>query len=364
MKFRLNCRTILLTYKGHILPQNFDKFKGFHKICWETGETGYKHTHALMYYRKKYDTKDQRYFDLGNAHPNIKKILTKTHWANAKDYLSKDNKVIKDTLTGNEYLWNGEARDAIQQHNKWRDVINDESLEDITMKHLQWAKECYKYKPKFNALGDASKLVFRKWQKVICQKLWTQNDRQILWVCGSKGAEGKSWLTDYLLDQHDAIMFNSGKVSDMAKAFEGEKIVIFDLPKSSDPDFTPYRAMEMFKDGRIFSPKYDSGMKRFKKCKVIVFSNELPNKKKLIADRWDIFDLAKKSKKVPTGSLNIKGEPKKSVKITQKQRLFQKSEKLIEDFHIERFLNGEISSKEYLGNIKIWTPNQKSKNRV
>lgn len=54
-------------------------------------------------------------------------------------------------------------------------------------------------------------------------------------------------------------------------------------------------------------------MKRFKKCKVIVFSNELPDKKKLTADRWNIIDLNPGSKveiEIPTVSLNINEKPK------------------------------------------------------
>lgn len=329
-KFRLNCRSLILTYKSHIDASKFEKFKGFHKIWHELGETGYKHTHCVFYYRKAYDTKNERYFDIGDIHPNIKKILTKTHWKNCVNYDKASKKegskftTVKDTLSGNEFLWNGEARDAIQAHKRWSDVINDSSLEGIVQQHFRWARACFDAKPKFNALGPKDKLTLRPWQKNVLQQLEEQNDRQILWVYDKHGAKGKSWLTDYLLDNYDATMFNSGKIADIARAFQYEEIAIFDLPKSADKDFTPYRAMEMLKDGRIFSPKYESGLKRFKRCKVIVFSNELPDKTKLIADRWNIIDLGDgtaKKNEVPTASLNINEKPKLKAKKKSSSRL-------------------------------------------
>lgn len=353
-KFRLNCRTLILTYKDHIEAKNFDKFKGHHKVWHEVGETGYKHTHALFYSRKAYDTKNVNYFDIDEIHPNIKKILTKTHWLNCINYDKATKKqgskftTVKDTLTGNEYTWNGEARDAIQAHKRWRDVVNDSSLEEIVKKHLHWAKECFNCKPRFNMLGDINKLVLKDWQKDVLNQLENQNDRQIIWVYDKIGGKGKSWLTDYLLDNFDSIMFNSGRISDMAQAFDNEEMVIFDLPRSADIDFTPYRAMEMFKDGRIFSPKYGSCMKRFKKCKVIVFSNEMPDQDRLTSDRWNIIDLEKGGfpdveTKVPTVSLNINEKPKESKKSKDKY-IRSKSGKKIKISKIKKRRNNLINN--------------------
>lgn len=363
MKFRLQCRTVMLTYKSHIPAGKFETFKGVHKIWHEIGDTGYKHTHALLYYRKKFDTKSEKYFDIEDIHPNIKKVLTKIHWDNCKNYDLADKKkgskftIVKDTLTGNEQMWKGETRETIQSHTRWRDVINDTSIEESVQKHLQWAKECFKCKTKFNALGDPSKLTLRKWQKNIMSKLLSQNDREIIWVCDRDGAKGKSWLTDYILDNYDSIMFNSGKVADMAKAFDNEEIVVFDLPKSADAEFTPYRAMEMFKDGRIFSPKYDSGMKRFKKCKVIVFSNEMPNQKKLIEDRWNIIDISKKvesGQKVPPTSLNIKGEVKIHKKVKNLKNLKKGKKK-------GKIKIAKITKSEMLARVMKWNKKNHSK---
>ena len=53
--------------------------------------------------------------------------------------------------------------------------------------------------------------------------------------------------------------------------------------------------MESFKNGRFFSPKYGSCLKRFKPPHVVVFANYMPDLEKLSMDRWDIMDLDNKT---------------------------------------------------------------------
>ena len=69
--------------------------------------------------------------------------------------------------------------------------------------------------------------------------------------------------------------------------------------------------MECFKNGKIFSPKYNSRRKRFDRAKVIVFANFMSDRSALIADRWDIINMDTQLSKLSSGgsdSLNIRGE--------------------------------------------------------
>lgn len=310
--FRICCRTVMLTYKSHIKGKEFDKFKGVKRVWHETGKTGYLHTHALLYNRKKYDSRNCNFFDINDIHPNIKKVLTKKHWENCKKYAESDKKsdsdfvIVLDTLSGNEYLWCGEARENIQAHTSWNNVINDDSLENITMRHLQWAKEVFNHKPKINLSKD---LELNKFQWEVFTRLSKQNNRQILWVCDKKGGAGKSTLTNWLIDEYNAFCCNSGKMADFAYAYQMEKIVVFDLPRttvdSDGSDYTPYRILECLKDGRLFSSKYQSCLKRFESVKVVVFANFMPKLKAMTHDRWDILEVGVGNKLPPT-SLNIK----------------------------------------------------------
>jgi len=73
------------------------------------------------------------------------------------------------------------------------------------------------------------------------------------------------------------------------------KTVIYDIPRESI-QYVQYQAIEKIKDGKFFSPKYESGMVRFNKPHIVCFSNCPPNMRALSADRWIV-------KELPVGTL-------------------------------------------------------------
>ena len=322
-KFNFNGKALFLTYKTHLskskITKIFDKYSVKYDAVHESSdkEHSYEHTHIQVWFTKKTHIRDCSALDSEDIHPHWKIIKTKGHWQNLNQYIRKQNVPFVETLTGNEYEWLGSVRDVIQSHSSWRDVVNDDSISKYVQKYLAWCKECWMYRPRVNLTKE---MVLREWQIAVVERLDKQNNRKILWVYDKKGGKGKSVLTNWLMDNKNAFMFNGGKMGDIAHAYNDEEYVIVDLPRSSDKEFTPYRAMECFKDGRIFSPKYNSCMKRFKSAKLVVFSNEMPDISKLSEDRWDIVDI-ETSKMVPV-SLNIKEtlKKKKKVKKTNKSR--------------------------------------------
>lgn len=310
-KFNFDGKAVILTYKGHIDIKKFkflNKNKNTHKLIWEIGESDYKHSHLIVMFIKRLHTRDCRFFDVDKIHPNIKHIKSKEHWENASKYEQANKKkgfkttytIKSDTLTGNEYEWLGSIRTLIQAHKRWQDVINDDYLTKYVMKYMKWSRECFDCKPIPNLSED---IILRNWQREEVELLEAQDRRKIRWVYGKTGNEGKSVLTDWLIDNKQAICFDGGKMCDIAYAYQNEETVVFDLPRMSQ-DFCPYKAMECFKNGRMFSPKYTSCMKRFKPAQVIVFANYLPDTTKLSKDRWDIIDL---DKKLGERVLNING---------------------------------------------------------
>lgn len=119
--------------------------------------------------------------------------------------------------------------------------------------------------------------------------------RQIHWYWESKGGWGKSLLATYMIDQMDALEL-CGAAKD---AFHGlvtvlEKkdvpIIIFDIPRCC-AEYISYTSIEKIKDGKLFSPKYEGGMKRFNRPHVIVFANQEPNYEKMSEDRWVVTQL-------------------------------------------------------------------------
>ncbi len=86
--------------------------------------------------------------------------------------------------------------------------------------------------------------------------------RKFYWYYDHRGNTGKSYFTDYLVGHHNAAVFTSGKMADIALAYKQEPIVVFDLTRTqADKMDHVYALIEGFKNGRLFSPKYDSQVK-------------------------------------------------------------------------------------------------------
>lgn len=155
---------------------------------------------------------------------------------------------------------------------------NDRFIEYYTkMKHMEgeqkYLKEAFP--------EDGLRPLQQKW----LDRLERQNDRQINWVFDPEGNSGKSWFANWLVVNRSAVVFENGKTRDIAEAYNSEPIVVFDFTRSLEGHVN-YGALESIKNGRIFSPKYQSKMKFFKPPKVLVVANFKPEIKKLSKDRW------------------------------------------------------------------------------
>lgn len=330
--FRLCAKSVHLTYKTHLKVEEIvfkTKKEFFFKAFHETGKTGYLHTHVVCYCPKKFDTKDERFFDINNIHPHIKRIYTKLHWERAVAYDQASKKegskyeVIHNNLPSTAWEFKGALREAIQLKNRWADVINDDDLTSSIMNNMKWAREVFNAKPnncKFNLIEEYGS--FLDWQTFILDRVKNQTKRQITWVYDKIGHNGKSDFSEHLEDNENAFTIEGGKANDICYEYEKEELVVFDIPKSKDKEiWKPYNLMERFKKGRIKSYKYLPCKKYLPSdviCKVVVFANYLPDWEEMSKDRWDVWSLhnfqlsrvpyGATSMEVPPGSLNIKNE--------------------------------------------------------
>lgn len=115
----------------------------------------------------------------------------------------------------------------------------------------------------------------------------SQPERKVLWIWEETGHTGKTFLGEYLCIHRNAFLVTGGKHADIAFAYNLERTVVFDFARDQS-ERVPYQLLEAFKNGYIFSPKYQSCTKRFEPARVIVFANFAPDESKLSADRWDI----------------------------------------------------------------------------
>lgn len=126
------------------------------------------------------------------------------------------------------------------------------------------------------------------WQEEIKSIISQPSDaRTVYWYWDRRGNTGKTTFAKHLWLHHNVCFLQNAKKADMAYAYNGEPIVICNLPRTCE-DFVSYDALESLKDGMIFSAKYESGAKVFDNPHVIVFANFEPDTSKLSSDRWQI----------------------------------------------------------------------------
>jgi hypothetical protein len=144
----------------------------------------------------------------------------------------------------------------------------------------------------------------RPWQQNLLEDI-KPSDRNIIWVIGRNGAEGKSWFQRYLVQHygsqrvfHTTIEKRSdGLLHALSKRLVALiDVFIFNIPKSFSIDNVPYNLFEQIKDGQAISTKYDSKVLRFKTPNIVlVFANNKPSRSEMSLDRWQTFNIDKLS---------------------------------------------------------------------
>ncbi len=145
-------------------------------------------------------------------------------------------------------------------------------------------------KNKIELSKEFSKVILKEWQLNALNILNNQDSRKILWITDEVGNSGKTFLAKYLVSNYDAFYVMNGKNADISYSYKYQDIVIFDYSRSQE-DYINYSIIEQFKNGLIFSPKYESITKIKNNIKVICFSNFEPDTTKLSNDRWHVISL-------------------------------------------------------------------------
>lgn len=184
-----------------------------------------------------------------------------------------------------------EARELIQQHISFNDVLNDPDLTDIVSRHMQWARSVFDAKPILQV--EWPHPTFLPWQQDLLDTVAEEpHKRHIHWVYDPRGHSGKSDMTAHLVRNHGAISV-AGKAENVFCAYDMQKIIIWDIPRDTKDDYINYGAIEKLKDGVFFSGKYNPVMKvRNYPAHVIVFSNHEPKPGAWSADRLQLHQIS------------------------------------------------------------------------
>lgn len=130
-----------------------------------------------------------------------------------------------------------------------------------------------------------------EWQTDLLRKLeGDPDDRTIQFIVDQSGNNGKTWFAHWYSSKHaDCQVMCPGKLADMAYILRTDiRVLIIDAPRSKQGEFLQYDFLENVKNGYIFSPKYESCIKRLANVHLVVLMNEPPDLTKLSSDRFDV----------------------------------------------------------------------------
>lgn len=272
-------------------------------MIWQTemGENGTLHIQGYICFRerKRFSTVRLVFWENGEHKPHLE--IRRGKHSEAKGYCSK-----KDTRLDGFYEI-GDDRDIAEGKGARSDMVEIRNKLDKGIPEAQiWQENFSSYTRYYKSFREyarvqnkakkvkemkadfaPNKISLRLWQKSILEILPLQDNRKILWVIDEKGNTGKTFLANYLMANYNAFYSRGGKGVDIAHAYDYQDYVIFDYPREHE-EFVNYSIIEQFKDGRIWSPKFDSELKITRSPKVICFSNFNPDQSKMSKDRWVI----------------------------------------------------------------------------
>ena len=175
------------------------------------------------------------------------------------------------------------------------DDIPEQSL---SVKHRQ-ILELYK-ENRLQHRNRYENVTLKPWQKKVMTLVKQPSHREVIWVVGQKGGEGKTFLQNYIKFYYSDrrviatdIATDTKNLAHFLTKFplECKDIFLFNHPCSTTETIA-YDMLEGIKDGYKVSAKYDTKCLFFKTPNtVIVFSNKYPRTEALKGDRWRIYEI-------------------------------------------------------------------------
>ena len=150
---------------------------------------------------------------------------------------------------------------------------------------------------------DVGNVELKPWQQSLLEYVQQPCDREIFWIVGKEGNEGKSWFQKYVKSWLGARRVVTGIdiKANSASIFQALRkcpivtadIFLFNIGKSMKKfDQINYDALEKMKDGDAFASKYDSKHLKIRVPNIVmVFSNSPPNVRELTKVRFRVFNI-------------------------------------------------------------------------
>ena len=159
------------------------------------------------------------------------------------------------------------------------------------------------YQSKKFAINPNDDVKLYPWQQQAIDLMQKPSLREVIWVKGARGNEGKTWFQKYvqsLLGRERVVQLdlkNSiGNIMQILRKLPLSTldIFMFNDARSGLSETRCYDVLENLKDGCSYASKYSSEIIQFKTPNiVIVFSNADPDMTQLSKDRWKVFYINK-----------------------------------------------------------------------
>ena len=149
---------------------------------------------------------------------------------------------------------------------------------------------------------NVENVVLKPWQQKAMELLQSPSERKVIWIRGQHGNEGKTWFQAYAQSllgfQNVGLLDLKCKTNDSLLLLSKQPLVNMDIFLFNDVRATSvetepcYNLLEMIKDGRAVSSKYNTNILQFWTPNVVmVFSNQYPEVSQLSMDRWMIYNI-------------------------------------------------------------------------
>ena len=253
---------------------------------------------------KKQEHLSQKFtaFKGDNIQTNIEKETlslksTKHSLLNQSSKYSKgDDEVLRKTLR----KCNEEYKEKINLGAKIYKIVAEDGISEESIPSVY--KDSLNLFVKQKQVIDQQNVILRPWQKDLMCKIENPTQREVIWVKGANGCEGKSWFQGYVesnfgwnrvVSGMDIKVKNSSICHALGKRpLTTTDIFLFNVGKANTFEDVNYEVIEKIKDGKLLASKYDSKELRIRTPNVVVvFSNENPKVRELAMDRWCTYSI-------------------------------------------------------------------------
>lgn len=256
----------------------------------EVGESGTPHLQGFLQVTKK--SRMQRVKDMIGSNPHLEQARNVVA---SREYCKKDEDWVEFGTFGKGGSGKRSDLDEFKEAVKAGMLC----LKTIRETHSDVYARCPRFVMEYVRDNYPQVVIpdhpLRDWQRSVVAMLEQPADRRkIIFVVDEVGNMGKSWFADWFQQQNEETcqVLTPGKRNDMAYVLKpGLKYLFLDAPRSKQSEFIQYDFLEDLKNGRVFSPKYESVVKTYEPMHIVVCMNEQPDRTKLSADRYTVINL-------------------------------------------------------------------------